>query len=406
MIKIANQQQIKQTNTKTIFQLIQTSGRISRAKLSKLTHLSPTTISTIVEELIQKGLVVESSLMDNPGAGRKAITLELNNAGKYVIGMEFNAKGISGTIFNLKAEPLITITHYSNRKKLAAEEELHHTILDLIRKLIDSVQDESKELLGICIGVPGLLDGDKKSILVSTPLDLTNVDIYNKLSESVPYPILIENETMLAAAYEKERFETTAGPFVYLSINNGLGACVMHHNEYLQGANGVGLEIGHMSLDVNGEQCPCGNNGCFELAVSTQALIHTVQAKLGEFPGSIIQELMGGDPNRLNESVLAEAVRLRDTLAMQVVGSMSKSLGQGIVNVINIFNPEIVVIGGRFSLLGEFMLNTVLEEVRRRMLQPFLQSCKIVLSRHTENAISRGGSILALTKGLEHQFNG
>ncbi|TVY08008.1 ROK family transcriptional regulator [Paenibacillus cremeus] len=404
MIKKANQQQIKQMNMKTVFQLIQTSGRISRAKLSKLTQLSPTTISTIVEELIQKGLVVESSLMDNPGAGRKAITLEINNSNKYVIGMEFNAKGISGTIFNLKTEPIITITHYSNRKKLA-EEELHHTILDLIRKLIDSVQDESKELLGICIGVPGLLDGDKKSILVSTPLDLTNVDIYNKLSESVPYPILIENETMLAATYEKERFETTAGPYVYLSISNGLGACVMLHNEYLQGANGVGLEIGHMSLDVNGEQCPCGNNGCFELLVSTQALIHTVQAKLGEFPGSIIHELMEGDPNRLNEIVLAEAVRLRDPLAMQVVGSMSKSLGYGIVNVINIFNPEIVVIGGRFSLLGEFVLNTVLEEVRRRALKPFLQSCKIVLSRHKENAISRGGSILALTKGLEHEFN-
>ncbi|MCZ8511681.1 ROK family protein [Paenibacillus filicis] len=403
MIRIANQQQIKKTNTRTVFGLIQSCRRISRANLSKLTKLSPTTISTIVEELIHKGLVIESSLMNNPGAGRKAITLEINSMHKYVIGMEFNAEGVSGTIFNLKTEPLITITHHSNRKKMT-EEALHHTFLDLIHKLLDSVLDESKELLGICIGVPGLLDRDKKSILVSTPLDLTEVDIYNKLSEMVPYPIFIENETLLAATYEKERFEKSASPFVYLSINNGLGASVMinNDNENLQGTNGVGLEIGHMSLDVNGELCPCGNRGCFELMVSTQSLMNAMRAALHDHPESIMHELIQGDPNRLNESIIAEAVRLNDPPAVRVVGHMSRSLGQGIVNIVNIFNPEVIAIGGRFSLLGEFMLNTVLEEVRQRALKPFLQSCKIVLSSHKENAISAGGAILTLIKVLEN----
>jgi predicted NBD/HSP70 family sugar kinase len=405
-MKKVTQQHIKQTNMETVFRLIQTSKGASRVSLSKVTRFSPTTISTIVDDLIKKSIVVESARIDNPGAGRKAITLEINNGRKYLIGMELNELGVIGTIFNLKNNPFITMTLLFNKKNPDKDEFLQ-LIVDLIRKLIDAVPDKTKELLGICIGVPGMLDSERHSIIVSTPLHIKDMEMINKLSLELPYPVYIENDSLLAAIAEKEHFKTTTGPFIYLNVNKGLGVCVMINDMPMLGVNNVIPEIGHMSLDFNGPLCPCGNRGCFETMVSLSTLIDRTLMLMPEYKDSVLHKLAGSDPGKINELDIAQAVKLNDPLALAVVQEISRNLAFGIVNLINIFNPEVIVIGGRLSHLGEVLLTSVVDHVHGRdgrALAPFLQACSIVLSRINENNVSIGASLYVLNKVLEEQI--
>ncbi|MBW7454351.1 ROK family protein [Paenibacillus sepulcri] len=402
-MKKVTQQQIKQANMETVFRLIQTSKGASRASLSKVTQLSPTTISTIVDDLIKKSIVVESALIDNPGAGRKAITLEINNGSKYLIGMELNELGVTGTIYNLKNDPFITKTLLYNKKNHDKDEFLR-LIVDLVRMLVDAVPDKTKELLGICIGVPGMLDSERRSIVVSTPLLIKDMEIINKLSLELPYPVYMENESLLAAIAEKEHFKKTTGPFIYLNVNKGLGVSIMINDKPMLGVSKVFPEIGHMSLDVNGPLCPCGNRGCFETMVSLTALTERTLMLMPEYKDSVLHKLTGSDPEKINELVIAQAVKLNDPLALAVVQEISRNLAYGIVNLINIFNPEVIVIGGRLSHLGEVLLASVVDIVHERALAPFSQACSIFLSRLNVNNVSAGASLYVLNKVLEEQI--
>jgi glucokinase len=256
------------------------------------------------------------------------------------------------------------------------------------------VRERFDELLGICIGVPALLDSDKKTILSSTVLHVNNVKLYQGLKEHFDFPVAIEDETLLAATAEKEMYETKTSPFIYLSINDGLGACVIINEQYLQGVNGGSLEIGHMSLDVNGKRCECGNSGCFEQYVSLTALNRKTEEAIIARPDSVLHAWKAGE--RPIEEIVAEAARAGDELAERIVEDMAASLGNGIINLINIFNPQTVVIGGRLAALGEPLLAGVLKRVNERAFKPFREVCTVDLARHKGNSVSCGAATYIL----------
>lgn len=390
---------MKQTNTEVVFRLIRLHGSISRAEIAKMTKLSPATISTIVDELIKKRMVFEKSVGQAVGAGRKPIMLELSEAHNYIIGMEINENGVSGTVFNLKSKPVKTIHHYfSNiKEKLAGE------IVSVISELIGSV-GPSSNIIGIGIGVPAVLDPEKRTILLSTPLQVGEMDLYNLIYDKFKIPTYIENESLLAGLAEKHLFVEKPNSFAYLSINKGFGASVFMNGEPLKGSSDRGVEIGHMCIDRNGPECLCGNRGCIDLFVTIHALIRTTLFHLSTGQATKINELTGGDLNRINEDIIAEALSMNDEIARNIVEEIALNLSYGVINVINIFDPEVVVIGGRLATLGQPLLRVVQEHVSRRALKPFAQSTKIVLARNDKEAISNGASIYVLDKVMEHHL--
>jgi N-acetylglucosamine repressor len=401
MIEVVSQQQMKQSNTKSVFRLIQSNKNISRIAISKMTKLSPTTISSIVDDLMSKGIVVERLPMESKGAGRKAISLEINDIKKFIIGMDFNQEGISGTAFNLKNEPIITIVDRFKKETLE-NNEIISMLKSIIYKLMNAVQDRFDELLGVCIGIPALLDPAKQSIVLSTALNIENIDLYHSLHEEFNFPIFFENDSLVAATAEKEQYDKSTSPFIYLAINEGLGARVIINDQFLHGADGF-LEIGHMSVDVNGAQCSCGNRGCFELLVSITALTVNTYKALSHNPTSILHELLENKQVNI-ESAIATAIQMNDALAMQIVDEMAIDLGNGIVNLINIFNPEMIVIGGRLSILGDKLLTGVQKQAGKRAIKPFFKRCKIGLGKQMDNTVSIGASIYTLNRVLESQI--
>lgn len=399
LIKVASQQQMKQTNAKTVFQLIHQNSNLSRAKIAKLTNLSRTTISAIVEQLMASGMVVETVPLDGIGAGRKAISLEVNHSNKHIIGVELGLEKISGTVFNLRNEPV-----YSQSIRLEEGESIGESIQRVINQLIDAVKDRFDELMGICVGVPALLDSDKKTILLSTALNIENLNLHETLSGGQGVPIFIEDGTVLAATAERVWMGNEDSPFIYLSIDEGLGASVILDNQHIQGANKVMLEIGHMSLDMNGELCKCGNRGCFELYVSTLAVTEKIKQALRDGSNSLLRHIMEADKNKPVEIALSEAARAGDETAQRIISEVAMVLGNGMVNLIHIFNPEMIVIGGKLSALGEPLLAGVKHQIERRAILSFRENCSIRLKYNKENAVVFGAYYYALAHVLDSYF--
>lgn len=399
-IKVASQQQMRQINAKSVFQLIKENQDISRATISKMTHLSPTTVSTIVEQLIERGMVVETVPLKGKGAGRKAMSLEVSHDNKFIIGIDLGPERIAGTVFNLRHDPVYTMTESFEQTPDA----LVQSVLQMINRLNIAVQDRFDELMGIGISVPALLDSEKETILLSTALNMENVNLHAYLAREVDAPIFIEDSTVLAATAEREWMGNTSSPFIYLSIDEGVGACIIVDDHYLQGANGVMLEIGHMSLDVNGELCQCGNRGCFERHVSTVTISQKVENEIKENPNSILDQLLRKSPEDPIEKVLAEAVNAGDSTAVHILSELASDLGNGIVNLIHIFNPETIVIGGGLAVIGDPLLDGVEAQVGNRAIQSFREKCTIRLKHPHENAVLCGASLFVLSKVLDTYF--
>jgi predicted NBD/HSP70 family sugar kinase len=399
LIKTASQQKMKQINARSVFQLIQTYKQIPRVQLAKLTKLSRTTISMIVEEMMEKGLVVERSIMESTNVGRPAIKLEVNDSLMCIIGVELSHHGVSGTVLNLKNEPVLTVRE--DFRGTNQDEDVLGGIIRIVRQLIEATEQQFKKLLAICVSAPAILDRDKKSIIYSTLFKLENTDLHSQLKREFDVPIYIENETLLSALAEREHNPNKSSPFIYVSINEGLGVSVIIDDWTLEGANKSLLEIGHMSLDINGELCACGNRGCFELSVSILGLVRLVKTHLPDYKDSLIHGLVLDNSDRIDETVILEAAKASDPLALFVVEQMGANLGKGLVNLIHIFNPATIVIGGRLSVLGDELLVQVRNQVSSRALKSFSQQCEIVLSATRGNVSSTGASIYALNKVLD-----
>lgn len=400
MIKVASQQKMKQINAKSVFQLIRSYKSIPRVQLAKLTKLSRTTISFIVEELIRKELVVEKSIMERSSVGRPAIILQVNDTHKYVIGVELNYSGISGTVFNLNNEPVLQMAQQLRDRDENAEEVLAGMV-KVIRQLMDAAEGQFKQLIAISISIPAVLDQERKSIIASSLFKMKNIDLYNRLSQKFGAPIFIENETLLSAMAERELNTNKSSPFIYVSINDGVGASVMLDDWYLEGANKTFLEIGHMSLDIHGAQCPCGNRGCFELHVSILALIQKVKQYMPLYQDSVIHRRIEGDESRIDEWVVLQAAESSDPLALRVIEEIGANLGYGLVNLIHIFNPGMIVIGGRLAALGERLLSQARKQVADRSIHAFSDPCEIVLSAQQGNVSALGASIYAWNKVID-----
>lgn len=402
MIKVASQQQMKQTNARTVFQLIHGNRNLSRAKIAQITHLSRTTISAIVEQLMAQGMVIETAPLNGTGAGRKAISLEVNPSSKYIIGVELGVEQISGTVFNLRNEPVCSETLPLEAR---GDIDIAAGIQLVIDRLKEGVRKKSyDELMGICVGVPALLDSDKRTLLLSTSLNVENLNLYQTLSGKQDVPIFIEDSTVLAATAERFWTGNADSPFIYLSMDEGLGASVMINNEHLQGANQVMLEIGHMTLDMNGDPCKCGNRGCFELYVSTLRLAQKVKQAVQKEPASLLSQLIGNTPSKPVELVLSEAAQAGDETARGMIGEIATVLGNGIVNLIHIFNPKMIVIGGKLSVLGEFMLSGVQEQVAGRAIPSFAHNCEIRLCCNNDDAVVCGAYHYALGQVMDSYF--
>lgn len=371
----ANLQLVKETNLTLIFNLIDKHESVSRAELAQITRLSPTTVSSLTEELIRNEMVVESGAGTTSTSGRKPIMLEMNPDGGYVVSVEMTETGYSCSLYNLKCKEIggkkVSITEF---------DQVGNSMVDTIDQLLRSNQKDEGKLLGICIGAPGLIDTEKNRILASTviSIDYKN-DFYDRIKERFSsIPVLLGNESSFSA-YAEKRFgrNDQVKNLVFIEINIGIGAGIILNDEIFTGSFGLAGEIGHMSIDINGPRCKCGSKGCLEMMASIPVMSQKIIFAIMSGRATLIRDIIQNDYNKVNIDVIKEAVDQKDELAIEVMNEIALRVAFGINNIINLFNTEAVVIGGEITKLGDAFLQKVKEEISRIQLKPNLHTVDI-----------------------------
>jgi glucokinase-like ROK family protein len=387
--RTGDQALVREINLSVIMNHLRTNAPISRAALADATGLNKTTVSSLVNELIERQFVQEIGLT-SPRAGRPATLLKLNPTAGFIVSCEI------GTYFILVIctdfSPKIIWRHQEPFDLTIGQHATLERMLAILNQAIEVGRSACGPLLGITVGVPGLVDQSTGTLLFAPNLGWRDLPVRAILQESFKVPLFVDNEANIAALGE-HYFGAAQGyeEVLYISAGVGLGGGVVHGGRVFSGVTGVGAEFGHMTLDPDGEICKCGNQGCWETQVSQQALFRHVWRRIDQGEASRLSEMTGGRRDSLTVPLIVEAARMGDAVALDALEIIGRHLGIGIASLVNALNPELVVFGGILSLAGEFLLPVIEKEVERRALKWNREAMQLVLARHSSDACVMGG---------------
>lgn len=382
---------VRQINLSVIMNHMRKQAPISRAGLAQATGLNKTTVSSLVDELLQRQFVREMGSTIT-GKGHPAIMLGFNPATGFIVGCEIGVDFILVVCTNFAPE--IIWRHEEHTDPGMGRE----AILDRAKMLLNDAIQKGYQghgaLLGIGIGVAALIDQSTGEMLFAPNLKwLEPFPIRAMFQEAFPQaPVIIDNEANIAALGEHYfGVAQNHDEVLYLSAGVGLGSGIVHDGRVFSGVTGVGAEMGHMIMDPNGELCSCGNYGCWETQVSQRALFRHIQKSFDQGEKGMLHELIKGRGDHLTVPLIVHAARGGDRVALSALEKIGRDLGIGIASLVNALNPELVVCGGILSLAGEFLMPAAIKEFEQRALRWNREATKVVLAKHGFDAAAMGG---------------
>jgi glucokinase-like ROK family protein len=390
----ADQAWVRRMNRAVVLGVFRTQKTLSRAKLASLTGLNPSTVSNIIGELIQENLVRETELSQT-GTGRPGRLLELNPGGGCALGIEINVDYIELIVTDLAANILWRQRQIS--KPEIGQEVIMSGVSFFAEKASDFIKARNSHLLGIGVGVPGLVDVSSGFLRVAPNLHWDNIPIRDILAKHFDCPIYVENEAN-AAALGEYYFGATQNvkDFIYLSAGVGLGSGIIIGGKLFRGMSGYAGEAGHMTLDVNGELCGCGRRGCWETFVGPHAVEQRIQRSLAFGAKSILQDISKGDPQNIVFDDVISAAQTGDQTSIDALSKVAFYLGIGIANLVNLFDVDVIVLGGALCNASPFILKDIERVVRTNTLVADRKELKIIPSAHGSDACVMGAIALVL----------
>ncbi|RMF05125.1 MAG: ROK family protein [Chloroflexi bacterium] len=363
---------------------------VSRSALAEMTGLNKTTVSSLVQELIDHQFVREIGF-DTAGTGRPARLLEFNPEAGCIISAEIIDTGFISVICANFTNNIIwrtkeTFDHKSNPQTAIRR------LFTLLHQAVDATRTVYGPVLGLAVGVPGLVDHKSDTLLFAPNLNWENVPLGVLLREEFGRLVFVDNEANLAALGEyyfgaaKE-----CNNALYISGSVGIGGGIIHGGQLVTGATGFAGELGHMTIDPHGELCSCGSRGCWETLVSQSAIFNRIQQAIDRQQPTILSKKGNGNSDQLTVSALSKAARAGDKLVLTVLEETACYLGIGIASLVNVLNPELVVLGGIHCSLGEFMLPTIKQELKHRALRWSAKATRVVLAQQGSDACVMGG---------------
>jgi glucokinase len=271
-------------------------------------------------------------------------------------------------------------------------------LLDIAVDIVEEARDSAGgEVVAVGFGIPCLIDQRTGRAVIAVNLPLANIPFADVMTERLGLPVFVDNDANLAALAE-HRAGAARGcsEAVVLTVGTGIGGGLILGGELYRGAIGAGAELGHMVIEQDGPPCQgnCPNRGCLEALASGTALAREARRIAGERPDSRLGQALA-DRRELDGPLVTELAYDGDGAAADVIELIGRRLGVGIANYVNIFNPEIVVIGGGVIGAGELLLAPIRDEVAKRALPPSRDEVKIMPARFSVEAGMVGAAALA-----------
>lgn len=382
---------VRRSNLGLVLRHLRDAGSMSRARIAQETGLNKATVSSLVAELTDRGLVSAGDVHRGGSVGRPGLIVHLDGATVCGIGVELNVDYAAVLVLDLRGEVLFEHRVALDVPALGPGATLE-AVAGLVGEAAAAAAARGADPVGVTVAVPGLVHSRDGVVSYAPNIGWRDVPVLEGLRARIDLdcPLRVENDANLSAIAEWVMgAEARASDLVYLTGEVGVGGGVIVAGRLLRGASGLSGEVGHTALGDPDAVCGCGRRGCWETVVGLAALLRNAAD-----PGDPVR-----DPARDLETRLAEIAQRADAgdrrtlAALQRVGT---GLGTGAAVLINLFNPQVIILGGYFALLGRFLTDAMTGELRSRVFGPDLAGARVVLSTLGFTAAVRGGAHVAL----------
>lgn len=373
---VANIDLIKQVNCASIYKVIEQNAPISRVKIAKISHLAPASVTKITRYLIESGIITETERQASTG-GRCAISLAPNSDNISVIAIKIGRNLLYLSSYNLSGQKSVDKRiKIGNRTGNLLLSFLQHEI----KKLIDDEREQGNKISAMSVTLSGLINPKEGRVIYTAFNKLSNVALVDLLEEAFNIPTFIGNHTR-ALALAEHYFGATQDnqDSIVITIHHGVGSGIIVQGKELLGANFNIGEIGHIQVNRAGNKCHCGNFGCLETEVSDNVIIEKVQQAIDAGETSPFGN------KTFNIDNIYQAAANGDKLCDGIVSEAASYLGKTVAMLVNMLNPEKIVIVGKITTVQNTLFNKIQECIVHQSLPDFHSKISISTSELPEN---------------------
>ena len=386
---IGNRRLIRAINRSLVLNTIKTGGPISRTQVARRTELSPATVSGITAGLIADGLVFEKAPGDSRG-GRRPILLALNPRGGYVIGLKLTEVQAVGALTDLEAT---VVAKETILLKGRTPEAVVDSLGDAVSNLLRAGRVRKRQLLGVGVGLAGIVHAEAGVLRQSPFFGWRDLPLRDMLRDRLRVPVYIDNDVNTLTLAERW-FGAGQGVdhFLVVTVGRGVGLGVVVNGQFYRGEGGGAGEFGHVVVDPDGAPCDCGKRGCLEAYVGDPGLLRMAAeavssgelAKAPATPEALLA--LAEDGNEGARGVFARAGEI---------------LGRCLANLINVFDPALIILNGEGVRAGEWLFGPMGKSIERHVIPGLAGDTEIRIDRWDDDAWARGAASLVLRELFE-----
>ena len=387
MLAKVDSRAMREMNRALVLDMIRRDSTVSRSDLARRSMLTKPTVSAIVGDLISEGLVHEVGFDESRSRkGRRSMLLELNAAAAAFVGIHLGVRHTSVAVADARGRIRATrvIESFAGQFPRAVR-----ALPLVVKEVLGEAKLSRSRLEGVGVAIPGLVDQATGTCVIAPNLRFYDVPVRAKLAETFQAPTAVRNITH-AAAIAEGRLGAARGvrSFVWVYVGSGIGAAIVVEGRVVYGQRGFSGELGHCAVVDNGIQCGCGGKGCLETVASGTAIEAAARSGVGAMHRT------GRNTKAIDAHQVALAAHSGDPEARRILARAGDYLGMGISYLLNLLNPEMVVLGGRVIHAGESLLEPVRASVARHAMRS--EGIPIVPSTVGDDIMLQGAVLLAL----------
>lgn len=394
---IKNQELKRYLQKKKIINILYREGPKSNRQISSLTHLSPPTITRLLNDLIKEKLVVDVGTGDSIG-GRKPNIFSINPDSLYVLGIDIGRTSRKFTIHNFHNKAVFGMVTYPGNLENKPEtiEKIHQQATKVIKK----ADIDYNKIMALGIVLPGLIN--TRTGKSYSYLNYNDKPISHLFEKKFNLPVFTDNDSNLMALGENTfGLAKDKKNVLCITLDTGIGMGIIINGKLYHGNSGFAGEFGHTIVQENGLLCTCGKKGCLETIASENALVRMVKRGLKEGKTSLITDLIKEKNDLITAETVLEAAKKEDHFSIEILSEIGHYLGKGIATLMHLYNPEMIIIGGKMAKAGQYITDSVKQTLNRRTIRLIREDTKIITTELGEKAAILGATSLAMQRVLE-----
>lgn len=379
---------------------IRLSGRVPRIELANQTGMSRATVTTITAELLQAGLIEEIARPDTtPDArrGRPRVDLKIRGRAHALVGAKISNRQLSLVLLDFEGEQLAELETQMPAATFPPDQ-LADVFADAVETLARRADLTTDDISGVGLGIAGIVLAAEGVVYWSPSLTQRNVEFGDILTRRLGRPVFVDNDANLVAVAEQTfGLGQSHSDFIVVTIESGVGMGLVIGGELYRGTRGCGAEFGHTKVHLDGALCRCGQRGCLEAYVADYALLREAMTVPGDDPTA---------PPAARIETLLNAAREGDSTARSIVDRAGRMFALGLANLVNIFDPELIILAGEQMQFDHLFADEVIAAIRTSIVQIDKAPPEVVIHKWGNLMWARGAAAYALDNVTERALAG